>query len=265
MTKALDISFIIPTYRRPAFLAEALASILELTSLSIEVMVIDDSPDGEGAEVVNSFNDGRIRYTKREVPSKGRPAQLRNEAAAHALGAVLYFHDDDDMVITDALPGAFAEFQQSRSGVLICIPEPFGGPPDKVENEIAFFSRARDKLVRTPSSANLSAHLIFSDSLVTCSACMIKRGTFTAIGGFDESIALAEDVDFYSRAIAVDGYVFTHRPFARRRVGQPSLIADAKREVLDQSYSQIRQSFRKRRGTVAYFAYRAKHMLQRYV
>jgi glycosyltransferase involved in cell wall biosynthesis len=263
MTQAVDISFIIPTYRRPALLAEALRSILELTSLSVEVRVIDDSPDGEAAAVVSSLQDGRIHYTLREVPSGGRPAKLRNEAAAQALGSVLYFLDDDDVVIADALPGAFAELQHSHSGVLISIPEPFGEFAEKVKSETAFFQRARDKLVLMPSSTNLAAHLIFRDSLVTCSACMIKRGTFTAIAGFDESIALAEDVDFYSRAIALDGYVLTHRPFARRRVGQPSMIAQSRRETLHQSYLQMRQGFRKRHGTLAYLAYRVKHKLQR--
>jgi hypothetical protein len=92
---------------------------------------------------------------------------------------------------------------------------------------------------------------------------MIKRGTFTAIAGFDESIALAEDVDFYSRAIALHGYALTHRPFARRRVGQPSMIAQSRRETLHQSYLQMRQGFRKRHGTLAYLAYRVKHKLQR--
>lgn len=263
MTRTVDISFIIPTYRRPAFLSEALASILELTSLAIEVSVVDDSPDGEGAQVVNSFNDPRIRYTQREVPSEGRPAKLRNQAAAQALGSVLYFLDDDDLVQTDALAGAFAELQQSRSGVLISIPEPFGEVPDKVRSEVAFFDRARTKLALMPSSVSLAAHLIFRDSLVTCSACLIKRTTFAAIGGFDESIPLAEDVDFYSRAIAADGYVLTDRRFARRRVGQPSMIAQPNRDELDDSYSQMREGFRKRNGTLAYFMYRVKHKLQR--
>jgi glycosyltransferase involved in cell wall biosynthesis len=51
---------------------------------------------------VTPLHDSRVHYVKRAIPSKGKPALVRNEAIQRAEGRDLYFLDDDDY----ALPGA---------------------------------------------------------------------------------------------------------------------------------------------------------------
>jgi GT2 family glycosyltransferase len=261
MTKPLDLSVIIPTYKRPDYLAEALRKLLEVDALSMEIMVIDDSPEAEGQAVVAGIGDGRIKYSRRTIPTNGRPALLRNEAARTASGAVFYFLDDDDLVIPETLPGAYAELCKAPEGVLLTLPLPFGNNAVKVESEVTYYASARKVLARRPSAYELEARLTFASSFVVPSACMIKRGVFAKVGGFDETFAFCEDVDFFAKAIAYHGYVLSDATIVRRRVGHSSLIANAKTDALRWSYVQLRNGFRARHGLVALWANRIKYKL----
>jgi glycosyltransferase involved in cell wall biosynthesis len=252
MKQGVDVSVIIPTYRRPEYLAEGLRKLLEVRALSMEIMVIDDSPDAEGQEVVAALADDRISYSKRQTPTNGRPAILRNEAARKASGAVLYFLDDDDLSIPEALPLAYAALCSAPQSVLITLPRPFGADMAKVRNELAYYEIARKLLRRTPSAYQVEARLTFTASFVVPSACLIKRSAFALVGGFDEGIAVCEDVDLFAKAIGADGYVFSDTAIVSRRVGHSSLIANARTDAFRQSYIQLHHAFRARRGTVAY-------------
>jgi glycosyltransferase involved in cell wall biosynthesis len=258
MKQNVDLSVIIPTYRRPEYLAEALQKLLEVASLSIEIVVIDDSADAEGQEVVSALRDERVTYFRRDIPSNGRPAVLRNDAARKTSGAILYFFDDDDLVIPEALPGAYAVLQEAPQGVLLTLPQPFGANAQKVAGELAHFEKARSIIQRNLSAHQLEARLTFVSSFVVPSACLIKRSVFAAVGGFDEELAFFEDVDFFAKAIAADGYVFSDTPLVRRRVGHSSLIAAANTDALQRSYIELRRRFRARRGSLAYLANRVK-------
>jgi len=58
---------IIPTFRRPAALLEAVASAVDQRDVSVEVLVIDDSPEASAEEAVRGLRDPRIDYLK--IPS----------------------------------------------------------------------------------------------------------------------------------------------------------------------------------------------------
>ena len=74
----VDYSVIIPTFRRPRELAEALASVLCQEGATIEVIVVDDSPEGSGQEVVQGLDDARVSYLKNPNPTGGVPSVVRN-------------------------------------------------------------------------------------------------------------------------------------------------------------------------------------------
>jgi GT2 family glycosyltransferase len=259
MAPLVDISVIIPTYKRAAFLKKALESVLLPSHLSIEIMVIDDSPEGEGESAVRAVGDDRVQYSRWPSPTGGWPAFLRNEAARRAKGSVLFFLDDDDEVVMPALEEAYAKLQASTAGVLVTTPTPFGDIPSKVEWEIAYFAKGRAFLERNPPAADLAARLIFSDAVFVCSSCLIKRSAYLPTGGFDETLAISEDIDFYARAIMVSGYLYYPSSITRRRVGQSSLIANAKVDVLQDCYFRMRRSFRRRHGMLPYLKYRLKY------
>lgn len=115
-----EISVVMPTYRRPAFLAQALASLRDQTLADYEVLVCDNGADRETEQVVRDAGDPRIRYMPREQ-NLGilRSAMLGFSDARSELVMKL---DDDDRFLPDTLERLVAPFR-SHPGLGIS----FGG------------------------------------------------------------------------------------------------------------------------------------------
>jgi len=59
---SVDFSVIIPTFRRPNELLEAISSALHQQGVSVEVIVIDDAPEASAEQVVEHVGDPRVVY-----------------------------------------------------------------------------------------------------------------------------------------------------------------------------------------------------------
>src|SRR5271168_4372586 len=94
----VDISVVIPPFRRPTLLLEALTSVFRQTGLTPGVIVDDDCPDGSARDVVESLYDPRVIYVRNPSPTGGFPSVVRNLAWPRATGTYIHFLDDDDLV-----------------------------------------------------------------------------------------------------------------------------------------------------------------------
>src|SRR5690606_27169354 len=113
--------------------------------VSVEVIVLDDSPEASARSVVEAFNDPRVRYIAREVPSQGRPAIVRNEGMRLARGRYLYFLDDDDHVLPGGLRALVSALEEHpEAGVAFGRVECFGTDPDVLRRYRAWFDWAGD-------------------------------------------------------------------------------------------------------------------------
>ena len=97
---SLKVTFIVPTYKRPELLFRCLSSIKMSMKIDYEIIVIDDSQDGEGASAADSFGATYIRKSK--FDRRGLAAN-RNIALSFAKGDFIVFIDDDDFYVTDDL------------------------------------------------------------------------------------------------------------------------------------------------------------------
>ena len=88
---------VVPTYRRPALLAEALASIRAQTVDDFECIVVDDA-SGEPVELPD---DGRFRLLRRS--EGGSQSGALNTGIDDARGRYVTFLDDDDLYTPDRL------------------------------------------------------------------------------------------------------------------------------------------------------------------
>ena len=139
---SIDVSVIIPTFRRPNLLAEAIASVLSQGSVAVEVFVVDDSPEGSAQEVVTNFRDARVLYLKNPKPTGGFPSAVRNLGWPLARGAFVHFLDDDDIVPEGHYLAVKDAFSKHRDiGVVFGRIEPFGDAPEaQMRHERLFFS-----------------------------------------------------------------------------------------------------------------------------
>jgi glycosyltransferase involved in cell wall biosynthesis len=100
------VSVLVPTFRRPALLPKALASLHAQTGVDagmVEVVVVDNCPDGSAAATVGAFiaahpGDPAVRYVHEPRPGI---SHARNRALAAARGRFVLFLDDDQ----EATPG----------------------------------------------------------------------------------------------------------------------------------------------------------------
>lgn len=93
---AIDVSYLVPSYRAAATIDRALASVLAQEGVSVEVVVADDaSDDGTAARVAAmAHNDSRVRLIR--LAENAGPSAARNAALAVARGRFLGVLDADD-------------------------------------------------------------------------------------------------------------------------------------------------------------------------
>jgi len=88
------VSVLIPTFNRPRYLSEALASALRQGYRNLQVIVVNDGGE-DVSSIVNSFSDPRIIFINRKE-NRGKAFSL-NEALDRAEGKYIAYLDDDDL------------------------------------------------------------------------------------------------------------------------------------------------------------------------
>lgn len=225
---SVDISVVIPTFHRPLLLGEAIASVRAQKGAQVEVIVVDDSPEGSAAAVAEKFGDS-VRYLRNAEPTGGCPSVVRNLGWPHANGRFIHFLDDDDIVPQDHYAAVIEAFENNPEiGVVFGRVEPFGDAPEiQMRRENAFFREAARRAAicsRFGTRLGFATGMIFNQTLLVCGAALIRRHCVQYLGGFDNQIKLGEDVDFFGRAMREFGARFLDRPTLHYRIGSPSLM-----------------------------------------
>src|SRR6202167_244827 len=200
----LQVSIIIPTYNRCAMLLEAIDSVLAQSSTAFELIVIDDgSTDGTSEHLARLDKSIRIE----RIEHRG-PAAARNRGVELARAPLIAFLDSDDLWAPAKLERQLA-FMRANPGCAIC-----------QTNEIWIRNGRR---VNPGLRHRKRAGDIFIDSLRTClismSATMMRTDLFRSLGGFDESMAAAEDYDLWLRILIDHEAGLLDQPLVTRRGG----------------------------------------------
>lgn len=87
-------SVIIPVHNRTVELRRAVNSVINQSIKDIEILIVDDASEEDIGQVVESFNDNRIRFFKLE--SKGNANVARNKGIQESQGAYIAMLDSDD-------------------------------------------------------------------------------------------------------------------------------------------------------------------------
>ncbi len=177
------VSVIIPCHNTERFLREAIVSTLAQTYPAAEIIVVDDGSTDGSAAIAAEYPEVRlIRQANRGVSA------ARNRALADCRGEYVVFLDADDRLLPHAL----------RLGV-----DCLAG-----HRECAFvhgFNRPIDArgvprpMAREPRTESTFRTILSGHGLVPPASAMFRTEAVRAVGGFDESIRLAEDHDLYLR------------------------------------------------------------------
>lgn len=95
------ISIIMTTYNRAGYIGETIKNIQQQSYTHWELLVEDDGSDDNTEEIVNSFADTRIYYTRHNRTAI--TGKLKNLAMQRAKGELIAFMDSDDLWTADKL------------------------------------------------------------------------------------------------------------------------------------------------------------------
>jgi len=184
------VSILIPTFNRPRYLSEALASALHQSYGNLQIIVINDGGQ-DVSNLVNSFNDPRILFINRKE-NRGIAATL-NEALAHAQGKYICYLGDDDLyyphhvsTLLDVLENQ-ADCQVAYSDLYktYCNVMPDGSR--QVLSKVVEVSRDFDRFFM----------LYFNHALHVC--LMHRRDLLEKIGPYNENLTVLIDWDLTRR------------------------------------------------------------------
>lgn len=211
------VSIVIPAYNASNYLAEAIDSALAQTYDNIEIIVVNDgsNDDGATAEVAKKYSE-RIRYFEK---TNGGSSSALNVGIRNMTGEWFSWLSHDDLYSPQKVETQIAYLNNLRL------------PIDEVSRHVCFSaSDLIDEAGKTIYKAELNKSQAMSVQLEIikdnagliaeptkysfngCS-CLIHRRVFETIGVFDEKLRLLNDVDMWFRIYAT-GYRIHYIPEA---------------------------------------------------
>lgn len=189
----LDASVIIPVFQAEGVLAEQLSALTCQTFPGAwEVVIADNGSTDESVRVAKPFDRVLPSLTIVDASSLRGPSHARNIGANHARGRILLFCDADDVVSPRWIEEMVAA---APTADLIA-----GTGASSRTPELMIRQNAPDLAGKIPASFRF---LPWNRS----SNLAVNRVVFTAVGGFDESRTIGEDVEFCWRT-QLKGYSF---------------------------------------------------------
>jgi len=241
-----SVSVVIPTYNRADLLDRAIASAVNQTHPAYEVIVVDDGSSDDTPARCAAWGS-RIRYVR---TANAGVSVARNTGISLAQGQWIALLDSDDtweptklevqMAAFRAVPaaawsltgcevvdgeGAVHERPESFEAAFPLFRE-FGIQPER------FFAQYLERFEVTTAGVHHDGYhgdlfrLLFLGNVVLPSSAVVRRELIDRIGGFDASLRMCEETEFFHRAAAyAPGIVLMSRLVRYRAAHHDSLTA----------------------------------------
>lgn len=208
------VSIVMPALDAAPTIGAAVAGVLWQDDVDLELVVVDDgSTDGTGA-VVEAIGDPRVRLIRQD---NAGPGAARNAGIAVAEAPLIALCDADDILLPRHL-SSLIEVHREHGGIATA--NAWMLRPDGIITKRRVRHRGRFPVVEDQRLAILQENFVSTMSLFPTS--LAER-----LGGFDETLPLAEDWDFWIRAV-LEGARVSHQPHPRALYNRlrPSLSSD---------------------------------------
>lgn len=194
------VSVILPTYNRKNVIERAINSVMNQSYADWELIIVDDgSVDGTEEYIKQFFCSGKTVFL-RQI-NRGVSA-ARNRGVSQAQGEYIAFIDSDDEWTSCKLERQIDFFKKNNGVGLVfsnvTIINPDGSQSEKPE----LFPHSEDAIFGLKE--------IFVDPFLGVPTVMMTKKLFEAVGGFNESLRAAEDVDLFLRASLCQPFGYIH-------------------------------------------------------
>ena len=178
------ISVVLPVYNGEKYLAGSIESVRWQTFGDWELIIVNDGSTDSSAEIIEKYacEDNRIRVINHDT-NRTLPAAL-NTGFAVARGKLLTWNSDDNMYLPQTFEKMVRFLSKNTQYVAVT------GRMNQIDDD-GQFVRVFDEY--HPESMWL---------VNTMGLCvMFRRGVYETIGGYDESLFLVEDYDYWLRIL----------------------------------------------------------------
>ena len=204
MSNAL-VSVLIPCFNAEAYIGAALDSVLAQTYSPIEVIVVDDGSTDGSLGVLDRFRERGVEVI---VQDNAGQCAAANRALAQAKGKYIKFFDADDLLHPEMIE------RQMRA---------LAGRSDAIAlGEWARFHHRTDEALFKPLAMYrnakpvdwLTSEFLTGEPMMQCAMFLVPRSILDRTGGWDESLSLINDFEFFARVL-VAGAEIVYAPGAR--------------------------------------------------
>jgi glycosyltransferase involved in cell wall biosynthesis len=210
------VSVVIPAYEAERFLGEAIESVLAQTYAPVETIVVDDGSRDRTAEVADGYEGVTV-----VAQENAGPSAARNRGFAAARGEIVAFHDSDDAMTPDKLAVQVGHLSENPGVGCVLAKQEL---TVEAGAELPFWAEGS----KVPTVMPARPEGVDDESDVHTMTMVLRRAVFEQVGGFDETMRTAEDVDWLLRASEA-GVEIARLPdvLLRRRVHAASITQDA--------------------------------------
>ena len=233
MNLCRKVSVCIPCHNSAPYVGQAIDSILSQTWQSFEIIVVNDGSTDDSGEVLNHYESPRVKVIS---ASLGSAAKSRNLALASAQGYWIKFFDADDLLHPEAIErqmerlservdavasSAWGRFYSDDLGT-------FNLNPQSVWRDMG----ATDWLVEAWRDAQ---------PMTQPGMFLIPRDLLNQTGGWDESLSLIDDFEFFARIFChASEVLFTPEATLYYRSGlQGSLSGQKSRRAVESAFHSL--------------------------
>ena len=181
------VSVLLPAYNCESFVAEAVQSILKQTFQDFELLIIDDGSTDTTSSILRSFNDPRIRLLPNDR-NLGLIATL-NRGLILASGQYVARMDADDIAAPERLSKQVV-YLDTHPDVHVV-----GTMVDLINEQGVIFGGGP----RYPTKPEEIRRYLLRECCLIHPSTIFRKGTVTAVGGYDASASHAEDYDLWLR------------------------------------------------------------------
>src|SRR5271165_3851874 len=182
------VTALIPTYNCERYICDAVDSVLAQTYPVHEVIVVDDGSTDNTREVLASYGN-RIRY----IPQvNAGPPAARNNGMAHATGDLIALLDSDDLWTPEKLGKQMNFLEQHPDCGLVYTDMKTFDETGIIEESVKI-----SRNLTLPSGRIFPQ--LFAETLFQTSAVLIRKSCIDAVGGFDTSLRMGDDYEFFLR------------------------------------------------------------------
>jgi glycosyltransferase involved in cell wall biosynthesis len=241
----VPVGVVIPVHGFSPYLTQTLDAIAEQDAPAVDVVVVDDGSPSP-VELPEGHRD-RVRLVRCE--ERGGPGAARNRGIASLADEVdlVAFCDHDDVWIPGYLAAHARALAHHPEASILTGETLIVGPDDRTTGE------RWQGLHRGAHRPSLVLPTIYERHPLCTSATVVRRSALEDVGGFDESLQQAEDLDLWLRLLADDhvlvsvlGATVRYRRHPAGLTHDLVALADALRQVHRAHAERVREPVARR-------------------